>query len=304
MSYEAGVQLACEQYGIEKTANAGAALGALLGAGLGYYADPQHSWQAALMGAGAGGALGHGVGKYFIKNKAPATEAWMARDLPGTRRQGNTVHVDPAKDMPVQMRPTVQLDGTVTPEHVAAAAAEARRQSTGWRGWWNRIRGRNYKDGITLVEKQGAELGLSVTPSGPGVSMFSSNKERLPGMHAWVPRETIESIHRQLDMGVDPEDVSVKDSPATPLLAGAAYGGLGGMMLGRSARAGLLGAGLGAAGGLGAHLLSGKRRKMEAQEALYGVLRERADESRGTARESQSSARESIPMTVSTNVGM
>jgi len=155
--------------------------------------------------------------------------------------------------------------------------------------------------------KLGADFGVGFTPSGPTLSAFDSVRERLPGMHRWVPRETIEDVYRQLDMGVDPSEVKDSSTPWKSMGKGTAVGATAGAVMGRLPGA-VLGGAIGAGGGLLAHFAGRKSRDQDTQEALHGVLAEHAQESLPYrllgAKNSQPSARESMPLTVSTNVGI
>lgn len=301
MNHARGVSEALADFGLEKTAYAGAALGGLLGAGMGYLADPEHSWQAAAMGGLGGAAVGHGVGTSMNRGSRAAAIAHLSD--PSKAPPGGPMHppAPPAAPPPAaaapKRAPAVRTDKYHESEKLYAK---------------HRAQMRQWQDQLLEQEEAGrkaaADYGLGVGPSGPSLSAFGSPEERLPGMHRWVPRETIENVYKQLDMGVDPADVQTDNSPLKDVAGGGVLGGLAGATLGRTPMWGLAGAGIGAAAGLGKHLLGSKNRRAETQEALYGVMREREAERGGRQPQQnapvQDSAREAMPLTVATNVGM
>lgn len=309
MHYEHGTHEALVDFGLTppkhlKTASAGAALGALAGAGLGYAADPEHSPQAAIMGGLAGGSIGHGI------SRMGAGAAHMMPP-PAAHPAAPPVHTPPAAPPPAPAPTGAGPRDTRTFQH-AHEMGKMQHQEGMFANAKDLIRKETNSADEELARLHGHKLsvdfGASVGASGPSFSMFGSNQERLPGMHRWVPRETVEDVYRQLDMGTDPADVTPTSSPLKSALGGAGVGGIAGLTMGKSLKGGLLGAGIGAGVGLAGHLMGGKDREADTQEALYGVMNERAQEQAGTrtqnAPKQHDSAREAMPLTVSTNVGM
>jgi len=153
-----------------------------------------------------------------------------------------------------------------------------------------------------------ADVGMGVRVPGTPMNMsfYDGPAERLQGMHRWVPRDVIERTHTGLDAGLDPADVihseENRGNVLQPMIgagvgAGLAHFGLGGKAnLPATALGGLFGAGAGAA----YNMFNAPYRKSDAQEALYGVMRERSNEYNfPMASQTQTTAAASTPMLVS-----
>lgn len=146
-------------------------------------------------------------------------------------------------------------------------------------------------------------LGIPGTPFGMG---YSPTNERLPGMHKWVDRGVIERAHKGLDQGLSLEDVVDQERDrgrfTDPLLGAAAGAAFSHFGLKGNAGMSLLGAGLGAGAGALAHQQTGSVRANNMEEALQGVVRERAHEFpvRGQHRATATAA---TPLLISTGGG-
>lgn len=306
MAYKRGSADACNDFGV-KTASAVTALGALAGAGMGYLADPEHSWQAGVMGGIGGGLAGHGLSRAGVgAANALKSVAAPAAPKPAAPQVSNAAVQDALK-----MQKTLDLERAAHQAHVSAAAPVPNLSVEELRaGAPNvpRLDGKPMPPKKTIGRKKQSSFeqfklavntGYGFNRNGPSISIMDDPAERLPGMSRWVPRNVIEDVYKQLDMGTDPEDVHAEHRPGVAAVGGGLLGGAAGLMAAGPA-GGLMGAGVGAAGGLGLHMLGRKGREADTREALKGVLAERSNRQA----QPKESARESMPLTVGTNIGM
>lgn len=134
------------------------------------------------------------------------------------------------------------------------------------------------------MPKVAGEFGVGMRAHIPGTPLGlnvggAAVRERLPGMHRWVPREYIERAYEGLEQGLDAEAILEREN-ARGTLSGPLAGAGAGAALAHFGlpSSGGTGAALGALGGAGLGALlnrmtSGQRRQYMA-EALHGVAHE------------------------------
>ena len=122
-------------------------------------------------------------------------------------------------------------------------------------------------------------VGLSI-PKTPFTVSMKDRSERLPGMGAWAPRDTVERAFAGVDAGLDDQAIQNmeedKGSVSTPVITAAAAAALAhfGLKL-PAVSTGLVGLGGAAIGNAYHNMTSGKRHRTMAQ-ALAGVHNERS----------------------------
>lgn len=160
--------------------------------------------------------------------------------------------------------------------------------------------------------KQGSfdpSMGLGYTIPGTPVSlrMDSEKAERLPGMSRWAPRHMIERAFALQEAGVDDGEAIARaedEGLFTDPLVGAGLGAIAGpaILPGAEAKARLIGALAGGAGGLGLNLAGRSRRGEQMAAALRGAAVER--DRFPLERQDDSTASSSPPLLLSSGTGV
>ena len=164
------------------------------------------------------------------------------------------------------------------------------------------------KPKFSIFKRASFDVGGSIPlPGFGGLGMsHKDQRERLPGMRKWVPRDTMERAFEYDDQGFDPEAVmdmeAARGELSYPAVGGALAAAAAKKFMPKAGVGGLLLAGLGGAGlGSAYHAATGDRRRADAAEALEGAQRER--HKFPISKHQNQTANESSPLAVSRGHG-